>query len=131
MLRYQLHGVIKILLFITHDQSSASGNKTIFNLNHSANSVFYVVRLNSFTYWYMLNLHLRCCCCMPFSTILVVNQRYPGLERSVLASSWQVCPISFQGSKRWGERSSWTGECKSLQWPERSCDRVAHCRLVR
>ena len=38
---------------------------------------------------------------------------YGGLSESrlsVLVSSWQLCPISFQGSKRWGERCSWTGE---------------------
>ena len=51
-----------------------------------------------------------CCCCMPFSTIIVVNPGYPGLESSVLVSSWRVCPIRFQGSKWWGERCSWTGE---------------------
>ena len=28
-----------------------------------------------------------CCCCMPFSTILVVNPGSPGLESSVLVSS--------------------------------------------
>ena len=28
-----------------------------------------------------------CCCCMPFSTILVVNPGFPGLESSVLVSS--------------------------------------------
>ena len=35
---------------------------------------FYVVCINS-------------CCCMPFSTILVVNPGSPGLESSVLVSS--------------------------------------------
>ena len=29
----------------------------------------------------------QCCCCMPFSTILVVNPGSPGLESSVLVSS--------------------------------------------
>ena len=30
---------------------------------------------------------ISCCCCMPFSTILVVNPGSPGLESSVLVSS--------------------------------------------
>ena len=50
------------------------------------------------------------CCCMPFSTILVVISCSPGLESSVLVSSWQVSSISSQVSKRWSEQCSWTSE---------------------
>ena len=34
-----------------------------------------------------LEMNLSQCCCMPFSTILVVNPGSPGLESSVLVSS--------------------------------------------
>ena len=55
----------------------------------------------------------NCCRCIPFSTILVVIPGSPGLESSVLVSSWQVCSINFQVSKRWAvQLNKWGTSCE-------------------
>ena len=90
----------------------------------------------------------------PLQPSLPVNSGWPGPGSSILVSSQWACHISLQVKDHWGELRNRTGEVhpmipqsghleetlcfsrfllefRSLQCPERSCDRVVLCRLCK